>query len=133
MLSPMKKNVGEIIIEPGANVWPHEMKTAEALGSAGYTVRFIRRSEEQRAKSADAIINGTIWEFKAPESDKLKVVEKNLRKALHQSDCVVFDSRRMKRLPDNAIRHEVEKWAAELKSLRQLIYVDKHHDVHILK
>ena len=45
-------------ITPGINVWPHELKTAEALAEAGHVVEFVRRSEEKRAKSADALIDG---------------------------------------------------------------------------
>lgn len=72
----MSKQQGKIIIAPDLNVWPHELKTAEALARAGYTVEFIRRSEEQRAKSADVLINGILWEMKAPTSSNMKAVEK---------------------------------------------------------
>lgn len=66
------------------------MKTAEALAAAGRTVEFIRRSEEQRTTSADAIIDGIVWEMKAPKASNLKAIEKNLRKALDQSNCVIL-------------------------------------------
>ena len=72
------------------------------------------------------IIDGIIWEIKAPESDKAKVIEKNLRKALHQSKNVVFDSRRMKKLPDMVIQREVRKWCSELRTMKHLIYVNRH-------
>lgn len=116
---------GKIVIDTDINVQPHELKTADALANAGYTIRFIRRSEEKRAKSADALINNKIWEFKSPTSDKLNVVEKNIRKALHQSSNVVFDSRRMKRLPNSAIEREVRKWSKALNSLSALLYINK--------
>lgn len=54
----MAKDKGKIIIAPGINVWPHELKTAEALAEAGYVIEFIRRSEERRARSADCVIGG---------------------------------------------------------------------------
>lgn len=56
----MSKQQEKIIIASNLNVWPHELKTAEALARAEYTVEFIRRSEEQRAKSPDVVINGII-------------------------------------------------------------------------
>ena len=83
---PHEFKTRQIIIQSGANVWPHEMKTAEALAAAGRTVEFIRRSEEQRTTSADAIIDGIVWEMKAPKASNLKAIEKNLRKAL---DCLL--------------------------------------------
>ncbi|HIW76016.1 MULTISPECIES: hypothetical protein [Gordonibacter] len=100
---------------------------------AGMTVEFIRRSEEYRTTSADVIINGLAWEIKAPESEKAKVIEKNLRKALHQSENVIFDSRRMKKLPDIAIEREVRKWCCELRTMKHLIYVNRHGKVCIFK
>lgn len=61
----MAREKGKIIIAPGINVWPHELKTAEALAEAGHVVEFVRRREEKRAKSADALIDGVLWEMKA--------------------------------------------------------------------
>lgn len=120
---------GRIIVDPDINVWPHEMDTARALASAGMTVEFVRRSEAPHATSADVLIDGVLWEMKAPVSDKLRRIQKTLREALHQSPYVVFDARRMKRLPDAAIEREVRKQAAELRSLRGLRYVSKRGEV----
>lgn len=129
----MKQPRGKIIIAPDLNVWPHEYETAKALAMTGMTVEFIRRSEEYRTTSADVIVNGLIWEIKAPESDKTKVIEKNLRKALHQSKNVIFDARRMKKLPDMVIEREVRKWCCELRTIKHLIYVNRGGEVCIIK
>lgn len=120
---------GKIIIQPGANVWPHELKTAEALAAAGYSVEFIPRSNNRYDKSADVLMDGIIWEMKSPKSDKLHMVEQNLRRALKQSSNVIFDSRRMKGLPDHAIERELRKWGKELKSLKRLLFVNRHAQV----
>lgn len=133
IMAPMKQSRGKIIIAPNLNVWPHEYETAKALAMAGMTVEFIRRSEEHRTTSADVIANGLIWEIKAPESDKAKVIEKNLRKALHQSKNVIFDARRMKKLPDMVIEREVRKWCSELRTIKHLIYVNRSGEVCIIK
>lgn len=121
----MNSNQGQIIIKAGINVWPHELKSAEALAAAGYTVEFIRRSEEKRATSADILISGEVWEMKAPQSDKISAIEKNVRRALHQSRCVVYDSRRMKRIQDKTIEKELRKSAASLKSLKHLLFINR--------
>lgn len=113
---------GRVIIGPGANVWPHELKTAEALAVAGFTVEFVRRSEQKRVHSADVLMEGELWEFKAPTSDKASAIDKNVRKALHQAKCVVFDSRRMKRVSDAQVERELHKSAAVLRSMRHLIF-----------
>ena len=132
-MAVMAKKQGQVIIQPGVNVWPHELKTAGALAKHGYTVEFVRRSEEQRAKSADALINGELWEMKAPRSDKASAVDKNVRKVLHQAKCVVFDSRRMKRVPDATIERELRKSAEVLRSMRHMPFVNRKAQVIDIK
>ena len=125
---------GQIIIQSGANVWPHEMKTAEALAATGYSIEFVRRSEEQRVTSADVIIDGVVWEMKAPKASNMKAVEKNLRKAMDQSDCVIFDSRRMKGIPDYAIERELRVCATgRVKKRRRLLFVNRKAQVIDIK
>lgn len=79
------------------------------------------------------VINGVVWEIKSPESHQLKVVEKNIRIALHQSRDVIFDSRRMKKLDNDRIEREVRKWAAQLPSLRRLFYVNRRGEIVKIK
>ena len=85
----MNKSKGKIIREPGLNVWPHEMRAAEALAAAGYTVEFVKKSENDYEKTPDVLINGELWEIKAPKSSLMKRVEKNIRRALLQSNNVM--------------------------------------------
>lgn len=124
---------GKIIMEPGTNVWPHELKTARALSAAGYTVEFLRGTEGHRLTKSDVVINGNVWEMKSPESDKLKTVEKNIRRALHQSHYIVFDSRRMKRLDNARIEPEVRKWANQLPGVTRLLYIARNGEVVKIK
>ena len=128
-----KKEKGEVIIPHDVNVQPHEMRTAQSLAAHGYTVRFIRKSEKFRERSADVLIDGVMWEMKAPKSSRLYKVQENLRRALHQSRYVVFDSRRMKRIPDAAIERELRKWGKEMKELRGLLFVNRHGQVITIK
>ena len=100
---------------------------------AGYTVEFVRRSEQKRVHSADVLINGELWEFKAPISDKSSAVDKNVRKALHQAKCIVYDSRRMRRIPDTQIELELRKSAEVLHSIRHLVFVNRRAEVIDIK
>lgn len=129
----MAKPTGRIIIEANLNIWPHELRTAEALAAAGYTVEFIRKSDVAYEKTADVLIDGVLWEFKAPKSGKINMIQINIRRALHQSNCVVFDSRRMKNLPNSAIEREVRLRANELRSLKHLIYISRYGKVATIK
>ncbi|MCL2438782.1 MAG: hypothetical protein FWC99_06905 [Coriobacteriia bacterium] len=129
----MKKQTGQIIIPSGVNVWAHELKTAQALADAGFTVEFIRKSEGDRERSADAYISQVKWEFKAPNGSKLSLVEKNLRRGLKQCDKIIFDSRRVKRIPDDAIERELVKWSMEIKGLGKLKFINRHRKIIDIK
>jgi hypothetical protein len=129
----MKKSEGKIIIPSGANVWPHEMKAAQALAAAGHTVEFIRKSEREREHSADAYIDSIKWEFKAPDGSSVSLVEKNLRRAVKQSSNIIFDSCRVKRIPDSALQRELTKWAKKIKGIDRLRFINRHRVVIDIK
>lgn len=129
----MVKRQGKITAPSSLNIQGHEMDTARALADYGYDVEFVPRIRGDRAKSADFIADGVLWEVKSPTSDNLRVVQKRLREALHQSRDVVFDSRRMKRLSNRQIQSEVEKWARNLSYLRRLLYVNRSGEVIKIK
>jgi hypothetical protein len=122
----VNKKLGKIIVPGDANIWAHEYQTALALARAGYTVEFIRRSKLERETSADVFIDDNKWEMKAPKSSKLSAVEDNLKKAVKQSNNIIFDSRRMKRLPDKAIERELATQLHKSKSIKRILFVNRH-------
>lgn len=122
----MKKNAGKgtITIEQGVNVWPHELHTAMALANAGYSVRFI--PENKTLGSADAYVNDTIFEFKAPEGSSVKSIQRNIVKAInHQSANIVIDSFRMKRIHDSSIQGFLLGRLKEGKGIKRLLFVNR--------
>ena len=129
----MTKSKGKIIIEQGASVWPHEMQTAEALASYGYTVRFIRKSEDDHRRTADAFVDDMLFEMKAPTGSHLSVVGKNIKKAMSQSYRIVFDSKRMKNVRDFQILNELKKQISLNRKIKSLLFVDKKRAVEVLK
>ena len=68
------KSRGKIEFELGANVWPHELKTAESLAKAGYSVLFVKKSDVSGEKTVDLIIDGEFWEMKSPNSGTAKAI-----------------------------------------------------------
>ena len=133
-MTAQKKAKGTVIIAADANVWEHELATAQTLANEGYTVTFIRKSTKPRQHSADIYIDGIAWEMKSPISPKKKAIEKNLREATEQSNHIIFDARRMKRLPDHAIEQEVRVCAYKrIRKIERLIYVNKHGNVINIK
>lgn len=132
-MASMKNSQGKIIIAPGINLWEQEYETAQALAMAGLTVELIRRSEESRRTSADAMINGFVWEMKAPKADNARAIDRNLRRALHQSPNIIFDSHRMRKLLDAAIERELRKHAREMRSIKHLWFVNRRREIIDIK
>ena len=128
-----KKLIGKVITPGDVNVWPHEDRTAKALAKAGYVVEFIRKSNRERETSADVYINGEKWEMKAPNGSSLKLVEKNLRRALKQAGNIIFDSRRVKQIPDAAIQRELTKWSFAIKGVSKVKFVNRYGEVIDIK
>ena len=128
----MIRRRGQIIIEHGANPKPHEIKTAQSLAAAGYTVTLVAKSEIDGVKTADAIMDGETWEMKSPTSSSRKAIQKNMHKALKQSRNLIIDSRRMD-VPGFAIEREVRSLAPKLRSLRRLLPVNKLGEVIEIK
>lgn len=60
-------------------------------------------------------------------------VQKMLRKALHQSCRIVYDSQRVKNLTDAQIERELRKQVNEFKSIKRVIFVDKKRSVIDIK
>lgn len=115
---------GTITIDEGANIWPHELHTATALASAGYTVRFIPNNAS--LASADAYVNNTLFEFKSPEGSSIKCVENNLQKALRrQSSNIVVDSYRLKCVQDRSVTHFLVERAKRKQGIRHLLHVTR--------
>lgn len=56
------------------------------------------------SNTADAVIDGVLYEIKSPKTDKLSAVERNLKRATKQSSNIIIDSRRMSKLHDATIR-----------------------------
>jgi hypothetical protein len=123
------KKLGRIIIPHGANIWHHELLTADALAGAGYIIEFLATKNMKHAKSPDALMNGEIWEIKSPVASKLSAVERNLKRAYRQSANIVFDSHRMGRMPDKSIQNELIKQFKLTKNIKQLLFVDRKRDV----
>lgn len=123
------KKAGKIIIPDGVNVWPHELESAKALIRYGYTVEFLKAVDKKGKQTADCLIDGITWEMKAPKASSLKAVERNLKRGKWQSCRIVFDSRRMKYIPDKAIERELRRRFAEIKEIKQIKFINRHSQV----
>jgi hypothetical protein len=124
---------GKVIVPADAEVWPHEYQTARALSAAGYEVEFMPTSKRSGQRTADCYIDNEKWEMKSPRSSSIKAVERNLKRGRWQSDKIVFDSRRMKRLLDRVIEREIRKRLPEIDNLKIVKFVNRHGKVIDIK
>jgi hypothetical protein len=123
------KNTGKIIIPDGVDVWPHELESAKILIRYGHTVEFLKAIDQKGKQTADCLIDGSTWEMKAPKASSIKAVERNLKRGKWQSCRIVFDSRRMKYVPDKAIERELMKRFAEIKEIERIKFINRHGQV----
>lgn len=121
----IEKRFGKIIIPYNVAVWPHELSTAQVLSKSGNTVEFLVRKDSRNTKSPDILMGGEKWEIKSPVASKLSAVERNLKRACRQSCNIIFDSRRMKGLPDLSIQKELTKQLKLTKGIKKIIFINR--------
>lgn len=124
-----KKKVGHISIPDDVDVWDHEFRTAMALKRAGHDVDFIKKSNNAYERTPDCLVDGEIWELKAPKADNVRALDRNVRKALKQAPRLVIDIRRMKNVTDDTARRALEKYASEMRSMKALRMVTRQGEV----
>lgn len=124
-----KSKLGTIIISDDANVWPHEIKSAKALIKYGHNVEFIPESKKQGEKRADCYLDNVLWEMKAPRGATIDVVERNLRRAAKKSRNVIFDSRRIKQIPDTAIERELAHKLNVIAKIDKIKFINRHSNI----
>ena len=59
--------VPEITKDRGAKPFEKEKTVADILARNGFVVHFLKETNRTGVKTADALLNGEIWEFKIPE------------------------------------------------------------------
>lgn len=124
-----RKTEGAIIIPAGLDVWDHELKTAQVFARNGYIVEFLVTNQNYRIKTADVLIDNKIYEIKAPRTDKLSAVERNLKRAAKQSSYIIVDSRRMSKIHDATIQKFLAQKLRKQKVIKKLLFVNRRHQI----
>ena len=113
----MKKSiVGKIDIS-ALNVPPerHEYETAIYFAKRGKDVIFIRPSDMEKQHTPDFVMDGRMWETKSPIIYSKTSFEDNLRKAVKQSEHIIYDLRRLKPRDEAIYIKELKKWSGKRK------------------
>jgi hypothetical protein len=118
---------GKIIIHQDTNVWPHELAIAKALSRFDYCVEF--KPTDNTHRSADAYLNGTLFEFKSPIGTNVRSIERNIKRGRKQSSNLVISSQRMKDVQDRSIYNYLCANQERLSGISRLLFINKRGQV----
>ena len=118
-----------VIIPSGANPELHEIETAKLLvKKLKQNVEFIVPTRTKGAGSADAQIDGVIWEFKCPHGSGKRTIEKQFHRASRQSQNLVIDLRYIK-LSKKVAEDETEKQFKIRRGIKKLLVITKSEEI----
>lgn len=80
----------------GVKSEPSEEATFSYLTLFGFNIELIKPTSTEKAKNADILIMGSIWEVKTPTSSSRSTIKARFRKASKQATKVIFDLRFVK-------------------------------------
>ena len=123
----MKKPGIGIIDTSKLRVFPedHEYETARYFADRGYDIEFIPPSNSPNIHTPDFIMDGVAWEVKCPTGKSKRTIENNFRKAILQSDNIIFDLRRSG-LPDDKTIPELERRFDQKGNVKRLMIITKN-------
>ena len=128
-----KSKMGRIDISV-LNVPPerHEHDTAVFFAKRGKDIVFIKPSDIKKQHSPDFIMDGRMWEVKSPIVYSKSSFEDNLRRAVKQSEHIIYDLRRLKPRDEVMYIKELKKWSGKRK-MRTLIIITRDGQVLTMK
>ena len=103
---------------------PHEEKTAKFLTLYGFNVEAIKPMNTPKVHNADILMNGTIWEMKAPVKYNENTLKIRMKKASKQAKRIVFDFRNMNKGYEDAQKFVIKLFAGN-HEMRCMIIVTK--------
>jgi len=109
-------DVSELISPPE----PLEFETAKYFASLGKNVVFILPSHIPNQYSPDIRMDGVEWEIKCPIGKSKRTLENNMRKALKQSQNIIFDLRHLK-LSEKSSITQLENEFNNRKRIKKLL------------
>ncbi|MDO4979135.1 MAG: hypothetical protein Q4E47_03220 [Candidatus Saccharibacteria bacterium] len=127
----MQKKRGVIDIN-GCHVREEELFVANIFANLGHNVTFIEPRRIKGLHTPDIKMSGLVWEIKSPTSGKTDSIERNLKRACHQSCNIIFDARKIK-VPIFKVQHILENKAKNHKNIKHLKLITKQNDVIDIK
>jgi len=74
-------------------------------------------------------MDGELWEMKAPKTDKLSAIERNLKRATRQSSNIIIDSHRLRKIHDQTVQHFLIKKFRQQRTISKLVFINRKREV----
>lgn len=123
MLEMTKKVSRGRLIKNNVYLEAHEKSTVEFFLERGEDVELLIPSYTVGRVNADIMMRGRIWEIKGPLSTNLNTLEVTFKKAVRQSQYVIFDLRRLKK--DCNIMQRLQCRFKESKRVKEMLIISK--------
>ena len=114
-----------IFAPPERKIWPHEMRVAKILASAGHYIEFL---EEGALPSADIKIDGIEYEIKSPKTMSSNTLEHLLKRGLKQCINLIIDTSRTK-MQDDKMRVFLIKQMRTTKQIKKMLMITKRGQI----
>lgn len=125
-----ERKQGRVIIPPDVFPWSHELRVARILAMAGYVVEFLPTGN---TKTADISIDGVEYEIKSPITNKPDKLERVIKRALRQSNNIVYDSSRIKNMRDDNLRRFLVNKVRQQPQIKKMIFITKRGQIIDIK
>ena len=102
----------------------HEYETAKYFAARGMDIVFIKPSDVKGTNNPDFIMDGKIWEIKSPTGSSIRTYEDSFKKALKQSENIIFDLRRLEK-PNEIKCIKRLKYMKDVPKLKRLLIITK--------
>ena len=103
---------------------PHEEKTIKLLVLYGFDVEAIKPMNTPKLNNPDVLMDGAIWEMKAPIKYNENTLKIRMKKASKQAKRIIFDFRNMKKDYEEAQAFVVKLFIGN-REMRRMIIVTK--------
>jgi len=130
LYNPRMDKFGRIIIPCGFIPEKHELETANFFAELGREVVFLMPSRAKGVRTPDILVDGQRWEIKSPCGNSKRTIENNFRRALKQSENIIFDLRRIKldeQLAISKIKRELS--SQHSGKIRRIIIITKKYKI----
>ena len=108
----------------GVSLEKHEYNTVIFFTEQGFDIELIRPSNTPRNQNADFVMKGVVWEMKCPTGKGKNNISNIFKKAILQSENIIFDLRQNK-VSENVAIKELEKLFKQTRRCRKLIVITK--------